>query len=304
MYRILSLDGGGIRGIFTARIIERLYKKNPEFLSNIDLIAGCSTGAILGMALASGKTPREIRLKYEIDGPKIFKNRDWIDAISFDEVTRANYSHEALKEIGESFFQGKALQDLNIRCLVPTVRLSAAKDNLPRHLRPKYFDSSKDKKDLAIDVALRATAAPTYFPTYQGYCDGSLFAVNPSDSAKALAESEGQKDIRVLSIGTGFYPFKIEDKIDKSGKVKPLDWGLSQWATKFITTTINSSLIASHYKTKTSLKEKYHRIDAIIEDVDLDAIEAIDELIEVANNIDLTEAKKWIDDFWNIDKES
>ena len=61
-YRVLSLDGGGIRGLLTAVILERLEAANP-FLSHVDLFAGTSTGGILALGLAAGYSPTE-RLNY------------------------------------------------------------------------------------------------------------------------------------------------------------------------------------------------------------------------------------------------
>ena len=71
-YRILSLDGGGIRGVLTARVIERLVEKKPDLLDKFDMVAGTSTGAILACGLASGRGPREIIELYEQKGPSIF----------------------------------------------------------------------------------------------------------------------------------------------------------------------------------------------------------------------------------------
>jgi len=64
-YRILSLDGGGIRGYLTILLLERLEEKCPGFLEQIDLFAGASTGSIIALALAHGKSPTEVRKLYE-----------------------------------------------------------------------------------------------------------------------------------------------------------------------------------------------------------------------------------------------
>ena len=71
-YRILSLDGGGIRGVLTARLLERLAAAHPEFLPSVDLFAGTSTGALLAVALAKGRTPAELVQLYRKNGPRIF----------------------------------------------------------------------------------------------------------------------------------------------------------------------------------------------------------------------------------------
>ena len=56
MYRILSFDGGGIRGIVTLAILKRLETAFPNLIANTDLFAGTSTGGIIALALAAGKS--------------------------------------------------------------------------------------------------------------------------------------------------------------------------------------------------------------------------------------------------------
>src|SRR5579859_1850699 len=71
-YHILTLDGGGIRGLLTTILLERLEAAVPGFLAKIDLYAGTSTGGILALGLASGITPTAARGLYEAQGPEVF----------------------------------------------------------------------------------------------------------------------------------------------------------------------------------------------------------------------------------------
>lgn len=77
--RILSLDGGGIRGIVTARILERLDRACPGFMDHVDVIAGASTGGIQALKLASGGRVNELAGLYERRGRDIFRPRDALD---------------------------------------------------------------------------------------------------------------------------------------------------------------------------------------------------------------------------------
>jgi predicted acylesterase/phospholipase RssA len=77
--RILSLDGGGIRGVITARLLERIEKACPGFLDHVDVIAGASTGGIQALKLASGGKVGDLVGLYKNRGADIFKARDFLD---------------------------------------------------------------------------------------------------------------------------------------------------------------------------------------------------------------------------------
>ncbi len=77
--RILSLDGGGIRGVITARILERLERACPGFMDHVDVIAGTSTGGIQALKLANGGSVNELTALYQQRGKDIFRARDWLD---------------------------------------------------------------------------------------------------------------------------------------------------------------------------------------------------------------------------------
>ena len=72
VYRVLSLDGGGIRGLITIIFMERLLERYPNWLEDVDLFAGTSTGGILSLGLASGLTPAELKQMYLKHDAEIF----------------------------------------------------------------------------------------------------------------------------------------------------------------------------------------------------------------------------------------
>jgi predicted acylesterase/phospholipase RssA len=79
--RILSLDGGGIRGVVTARLLERIEKACPGFMKHVDVIAGASTGGIQALKLASGGKVTDLVGLYKNRGKDIFKPRDFLDVV-------------------------------------------------------------------------------------------------------------------------------------------------------------------------------------------------------------------------------
>jgi len=232
-YRILSLDGGGIRGLITAIILERLEQAVPNFLSKIDLIAGTSTGGLLALGLAAGKSPEETRELYKQRGKSVFRDTVFDDVRDIGKLVGADYSLEPLKIELEAEFGNTKLGDLSKKVLISAFDL----DNNPqpvenyRTWKAKFFhnypgpDTDSDQK--VVDVAIRTSAAPTYFPIYQGYIDGGVVAGNPSMCALAQAlhiSTGGQwiEDVILLSVGTGHNPRYLE--------VEEEDWGLAQWA--------------------------------------------------------------------------
>lgn len=68
-YRILSIDGGGVRGLPVTVLLERLEKERPGFLDEVDLFAGTSTGGIMALGLASGLKPAQMRILYQDKAP-------------------------------------------------------------------------------------------------------------------------------------------------------------------------------------------------------------------------------------------
>ena len=97
-FRIVSLDGGGIRGVLTAALLERLDSLQPGFLAQVDLYAGTSTGGILALALASGMSPTEARTLYERLGDDVFKDSLWDNLKDLGQITGAHYSNQTSKK--------------------------------------------------------------------------------------------------------------------------------------------------------------------------------------------------------------
>ena len=240
-FQILSFDGGGIRGAFGIGLVAELERKlGRPLIDYFDLVAGTSTGAITGAGIASGKSGAELVEFYQQYGRQIFTPREphrpggWIKWVypaakallrrragqDFDDFFRARYCPFALENAFVNCFDDLRLADVQrTRLIVPTVNLSAGQSYLFRtaHLPGLQGDYSVR----LVDVLLAATAAPTYFPHKkmpdgQSYCDGGLWAVNPSILAIAEAMKIKQQcqrdscdpdydtaDIRVLSVGTG-----------------------------------------------------------------------------------------------------
>jgi len=236
-YKILSLDGGGIRGLITAMLIQELDKETG-FLKNVDLFAGTSTGGIISVALASGASIEELVNMYgNVDSCKtIFKRyipRNIFEIIAgilkkiihfnWGQILYVKYTDKGLISILKKVLgKEKLLADLDKKALVTTFQLddSAIDGWVPISL--SSFDKKAPNKPLVsnLDAALSTSAAPTYFPPHyvDGYgylTDGGTFANNPSvfAYARALDANRGldRDDVTVLSIGTGYSSSRIPE---------------------------------------------------------------------------------------------
>jgi len=95
-FQILSLDGGGLRGMYTAAVLARLEEDlGIRIVDHFDLIAGTSTGGIIALGLGLGMTPREILEFYAAHGPRIFRDRTGLRSLR--RISRTKYSAEPLR---------------------------------------------------------------------------------------------------------------------------------------------------------------------------------------------------------------
>jgi Patatin-like phospholipase len=189
-----------MRGLFQAAFLAQLESRLDSPLSeHFDLIAATSTGALIGLGLASGKRAGEIERLYVDHGPAIF------DGKSFGQVRRGPiYSQASLRRLLERILGSTTqMRQLESQVLICASGLDDFKG--------KIF-SNRDADMLAVDVALASAAAPMYFapvtppPASASYMDGGLWANDPSYVAvvEALRDEEiARNRIEVLSIGTG-----------------------------------------------------------------------------------------------------
>src|SRR3990172_7195215 len=121
-FRILSLDGGGVRGVLTAALLERLEREVP-FLGMVDLLAGTSTGGIIALGLADGMAPGEIKNQYIQNGKRIFTDT-WLDDVAdLGRIVGAEYGNSKLNAFLRKSFGKKTLGQLPRNVLIPAFDL-------------------------------------------------------------------------------------------------------------------------------------------------------------------------------------
>jgi len=231
MKRILSIDGGGIRGIIPGMLlvaledkIKRISKDPQAHLSQyFDFFAGTSTGGILASILLCPHPddPTKPRFSaqdalniYVEHGTEIFTTSSWRRFLNQFGLLSELYDEHVLEKVLDSYFGDLKLSQLIKPCIITAYNIELRKNHL---FRQQKAISHGDSRDFYLKDVCRATsAAPTYFSVAEIYSiagtryplvDGGVFAHNPAISAllEVLKTYKTFKidDVHILSLGTG-----------------------------------------------------------------------------------------------------
>jgi patatin-like phospholipase/acyl hydrolase len=232
-FRILSIDGGGIRGVFPAAVLadlEFLVGRGNSIVEYFDLVSGTSTGGILAIGLGAGKSAREIRDLYMHRGPEIFPpvcdnviGRTW-KAFHNNvlNVTFHRYGRQALERTLQEFLGDKILGQSSVRHVIPAFdgRFSEVFLFKTRH----HPDYQEDWRKPMVEIGLATSAAPTVYRPLEsgGYrlIDGGVWANNPTMLAVVEAMTAydvSRERIKVLSIGCGDEPYHVTRRMTWGG---------------------------------------------------------------------------------------
>ncbi len=227
-FRILSIDGGGIKGIFPAAVLatlEREYLQGGSVGDCFDLIAGTSTGGIIALGLGAGLTSSEVLRMYLDEGHRVFPSRLGGLKGKIRRLTSAQYDRSALDQFLSQRLGHKTLRDSKYRLLIPSTE--GRNGEVWVFKTPHHPGYTLDGDERMSAVAAATSAAPTYFEPFKQkgytYFDGGIWANNPTMVALVEAMSRfttRPRDIRILSIGCGQKPFKVtEGQATNSGIV-------------------------------------------------------------------------------------
>ncbi len=310
-YRVLSIDGGGIRGIVTTVMMERLAEAPglEGFLDKVDLIAGTSTGGLLALGIARGLSLEEIRHIYIDDGPGIFDD-SWVDdLLDLGKLRGADYKSAPMRRAFKRILgENTTLGQLEKKVLITAFDLdNEHPKKKKRTWKPKLFHNfpgpGNDRKELAYKVGLYTAAAPTYFPSVDGYVDGGVYATNPAMCA--LAQTQDQqymdpavemKDVVLLSLGTGTSLFYI--------KGKSHDWGYAQWIKPLISLMLDGVSGIADYQCAQMLRDRYHRLAPVFPpdvSIPMDGVKKIPYMIDFADGLKLSKTIDWMNTNWMTD---
>ncbi len=249
--RILSIDGGGIRGIIPAMVLAEIEARAGRPAHELfDLIAGTSTGGIIACAVAVPRPAEELVALYLTEGPEIFRRSLGRRVASAEGLLDEKYDDAALDAALERHLGDTPLRDARTRLLLTAYDLHAR--------QPYFFKSWRAGADVTMRLAARATsAAPTYFEPvlWQGrsLVDGGVFATNPAMSAYAEAvRLHAAEEHVIVSLGTG----KATRRIEHSDAE---DWGRLEWVRPLIDVVFDGVADSVEYQLEQLVGPRHHR---------------------------------------------
>lgn len=270
--RILSLDGGGIRGLVTCRWLDGVDAAlgaagRPMIPGSFDLLAGSSTGGLIACGLALGRSPAQLAQLYLDRRHEIFPGmarRLWSRATRLlsQGPSAPRYDGRGLEAVLADTFGDARLGELRVPTLV------TAYDTIGR--KPVVFKSFKpEHADLRVRDVCRATsAAPTYFPAHpmrvegaeRSLIDGGIVANNPTACAIAEALRRDDRvrcpeDLLVLSVGSG-------ERVRPIGLRDAREWGALEWAVPIIDVLFDGNAESVDYIARHVVGDGYFRLQA------------------------------------------
>lgn len=232
-YLILTCDGGGIRGLISALLVQQLDQE-LDFLKRVNLFAGTSTGGLIALGLASEVPIAKLVDIYMNKGAEVFKPYasfspvpppslvniyPQASALPVD-LLHVKYTDAGLKKIVSQTFPDKPLRDLSRKVLVTAFDLYQAELKAWAPISLTNLAGSKTSDIRVLDAALSTAGGPVYFPPHvfqhngkkRALVDGGVYANNPSMLAAASVMASGTlkrrglafENIKLLSLGTGF----------------------------------------------------------------------------------------------------
>jgi patatin-like phospholipase/acyl hydrolase len=292
---VLSIDGGGMRGIIPAVVLAELERLTGRPAASLfHLMAGTSTGGLLTLALAkpgAAGTPEfqaaDLVAVYETEGHRIFSRSLWHRITALDNLIEEKYPSSGLEDVLRQYLGEVRLSEALTDVLIPAYELERR--------RPFFFRSSRARTrpdhDFLMRVAAEATAAaPAYFEPvkvpaigsadeYFALIDGGVFANNPAMCAyvEALTTWPAAQDILVVSLGTGdsTRPIRYDDA---------RGWGLAEWTRPLlgvvfdgVSDTVDYQVAQLGHEVQDRLRRYWH---TAIDDASPENLEALRTLAE------------------------
>ncbi|MBV9329244.1 MAG: patatin-like phospholipase family protein [Chloroflexi bacterium] len=249
-FKVLAVDGGGIRGIIPALILATIEDRTHRAISDMfDMLAGTSTGGIIALGLtkpaADGKPDKsahDIVNLYETQGDSIFPH-SWREVLHIEALAGARYPATGIETTLQRYFGEVRLKDALKPVVVPSYDIEK---QMPIFFKSERARASADYDFPMRQVARATSAAPTYFPPekigtadplqYYALIDGGVIANNPAMCAYAEAIKMGRTGDGVLMVSIGTGELRHPIKYDDASR-----WGQLEWAQPVLDVALQGS---------------------------------------------------------------
>ncbi len=265
-FRILALDGGGLKGAFTAAALSAWEEDTQlRIQDHFDLVAGTSTGGILAIGLGLGLRPEEMLQFYLDRGPIIFPVTRFGQKLKLKlrQIVQPKFSQNILHGELKAVLCDRILGESKLRLVIPAYDTLRGRIYVFKTAHNKRF--RYDINIPAADVALATAAAPTYFKAARvyhyhgaGYVDGGVWSNNPAltgvvEAASFLGKRLDQ--LHVLSVVTTYEPGSVASLAGA---------GLFGWGARIVKLIMNAQAEASWKQAMLLVgRERFHRVDCI-----------------------------------------
>ena len=278
--KILSIDGGGIRGIIPAVVLAEIENRTRRPIATLfHLIAGTSTGGILALGLAIPKSAgaqlysaKQLAGMYEQQGACIFSRSVWHRLAACGNLTHEKYPRGGIEQVLLDYFGESRLREAATDILIASYEIERS---LPFFFRSSMARARPDYDFQTRDVARATSAAPTYFqpmklPTgvnshHYTLIDGGVFANNPAACALVEARTTHPEaaSYLVVSLGTGELNYSFPYDAARN-------WGLAKWAMPLLDIVFDGVSKAVDYQLRQLLPDtpeacqRYYRFQATL----------------------------------------
>jgi patatin-like phospholipase/acyl hydrolase len=272
--RILSIDGGGIRGIIPAKVLAKIEVLTGKPIADLfDVVTGTSTGGILALGLTCpGSDGRPMHPATDLVDLYVKKGADiftqsWVR--EREVLLQPKYLASNLEQALADYLGDARLKDAVTRVTVTSYETERRQ---PFFFRSVRAAREPDQYDFYMrDVARATSAAPTYFPPhrigtnsgpdYFSLVDGGVFANNPGMCAyvDALTEIGARPDVVMVSLGTGSLTRPLQYDVIKN-------WGELHWVQPIIAVMMDGVSNATDYHLGQILgKANYYRLQTTLD---------------------------------------
>jgi len=187
IFKVLCIDGGGIRGIYSSKILEDFESKfKCSIADHFDLICGTSTGGLIALALSLKVPAEKITEFYETYGKSIFPPMSKLFGFIRKNIFKGKYGNMELKKALQTVFDNHIIGDSHCLLCIPAYSITDARPYIFKYDH-KEGKLERDNTTEYIEVALATCAAPTYFPLVEiekhnnkQFIDGGVYANNPA----------------------------------------------------------------------------------------------------------------------------